>query len=67
MAYGVMVCQSHFGGYTFAMSSTSSDRPQLTRKGAVTRARIVDAAAELIFQQGVARTTIEEVRATSNG
>ncbi len=28
----------------------------------MTRARIVDAAAELIFQQGVARTTIEEVR-----
>jgi AcrR family transcriptional regulator len=34
----------------------------LTRKGAATRARIVDAAAELIFKQGVARTTIEEVR-----
>lgn len=40
----------------------SSGRPQLTRKGAETRARIVDAAAELIFQQGVAHTTIEEVR-----
>jgi len=34
----------------------------LTRKGAATRGRIVDAAAELIFQQGVARTTVEEVR-----
>jgi AcrR family transcriptional regulator len=34
----------------------------LTRKGAETRARIVDAAAELMFQQGVTRTTIEEVR-----
>ena len=44
------------------MSSTSSDRPRLTRKGAATRSRIVDAAADLIFQQGVARTTIEEVR-----
>src|SRR5229473_3582867 len=44
------------------MSSSSSDRPRLTRKGAETRARIVDAAAGLIFQQGVARTTIEEVR-----
>ena len=44
------------------MSSGSSDRPRLTRKGAATRARIVDAAAELIFQQGVAGTTIEEVR-----
>ena len=44
------------------MSSTSPGRPRLTRKGAETRARIVDAAAELIFQQGVAHTTIEEVR-----
>ena len=44
------------------MSSTSSGRPRLTPKGAETRARIVDAAAQLIFQQGVASTTIEEVR-----
>jgi TetR/AcrR family transcriptional regulator, transcriptional repressor for nem operon len=44
------------------MSSASSDRPRLTRKGAETRARIVDAAAQLIFQHGVAGTTIEEVR-----
>ncbi|MFZ0387780.1 MAG: TetR/AcrR family transcriptional regulator, partial [Solirubrobacteraceae bacterium] len=44
------------------MSSTSSGRPRLTRKGAETRARIVDAAAELIYEQGVAGTTIEEVR-----
>jgi TetR/AcrR family transcriptional repressor of nem operon len=44
------------------MSTGSSDRPRLTRKGEATRARIVDAAAELIFQQGVASTTIEEVR-----
>ena len=44
------------------MSSTSPDRPRLTRRGAETRARIVDTAAELIFRQGVAGTTIEEVR-----
>jgi TetR/AcrR family transcriptional regulator, transcriptional repressor for nem operon len=44
------------------MSSRSSDRRRLTRKGEATRARIVDAAAELIFEQGVAGTTIEEVR-----
>jgi AcrR family transcriptional regulator len=35
----------------------------LTRKGAQTRLRIVAAAADLIFQQGVAGTTLEEVRA----
>src|SRR5690242_1053159 len=46
----------------FSVSSGSSSRPRLTRKGAATRARIVDAAAELIFQQGVAATTVEEVR-----
>src|SRR6201994_5018146 len=44
------------------MSTGSSDRPRLTRRGEATRARIVDAAAELIFQQGVAGTTVEEVR-----
>jgi TetR/AcrR family transcriptional repressor of nem operon len=49
-------------GILLVMSSTSSGRPRLTRKGAETRARIVDAAAELIFQQGVAHTTVEEVR-----
>src|SRR5579862_7927764 len=48
------------------MSSADSDRPRLTRKGAETRARIVDAAAELIYRQGVARTTIEEVRDAAN-
>src|SRR6201996_6225724 len=44
------------------MSPGGSDRPRLTRKGEATRARIIDVAAELIFQQGVASTTIEEVR-----
>src|ERR1700760_5081202 len=44
------------------MSTGSSDRPRLTRRGEATRARIVDAAAELIFQHGVAGTTVEEVR-----
>ena len=50
-----------FIGILLPMSSSTSGRPRLTRKGAATRARIVDAAAELIFQQGVAHTTIEEV------
>jgi TetR/AcrR family transcriptional regulator, transcriptional repressor for nem operon len=35
----------------------------LTRKGAQTRQRIVAAAADLILQQGVAGTTVDEVRA----
>ncbi len=37
----------------------------LTRKGAQTRQRIVAAAADLIFQQGVAGTTLEDVRAAA--
>ena len=40
----------------------NSGRSRLTRKGEATRARIVDAAAALIYQQGVAGTTVEEVR-----
>jgi TetR/AcrR family transcriptional regulator, transcriptional repressor for nem operon len=39
---------------------------QLTRKGQETRRRIVDAAAGLIFQRGVAHTTIEDVRAKAD-
>jgi TetR/AcrR family transcriptional regulator, transcriptional repressor for nem operon len=36
-----------------------------TRKGRATRARIVDAAAKLMFQRGVAGTSIDEVRNTA--
>lgn len=36
--------------------------PRLTRKGLATRARIVGAAARLMFERGVANTSIEEVR-----
>ena len=48
------------------MSSTapgSKPAPTLTRKGQQTRQRIVAAAAEIILQQGVARTTLDDVRA----
>ena len=44
------------------MSSTVPVRG-LTPKGQQTRQRIVTAAAEIILQQGVARTTLDEVRA----
>src|SRR3984957_5150936 len=47
--------------------STSSPSPRrLTRKGQETRQRIVDAAADLIFEQGVTHTTIEDVRAAAD-
>jgi TetR/AcrR family transcriptional regulator, transcriptional repressor for nem operon len=39
--------------------------PRFTRKGRATRARIVDAAAKLMFQRGIAGTSIDEVRKTA--
>jgi TetR/AcrR family transcriptional regulator, transcriptional repressor for nem operon len=47
-------------------TSTGPSRGRLTRKGEQTRRRIVDAAADLIFDQGVAHTTIEDVRAVAD-
>ena len=47
------------------MANESSDRPKLTPKGARTRARIVENAAELIHERGVARTTLEDVKASA--
>ena len=49
------------------MSSSADPSPRrLTRKGQETRRRIVNAAADLIFEQGVAHTTIEDVRAAAD-
>ncbi|HEY9305488.1 MAG TPA: TetR/AcrR family transcriptional regulator [Mycobacterium sp.] len=39
--------------------------PRLTNKGRATRARIVDAAARLFFERGVAGTSVDEVRNTA--
>ena len=47
--------------------STAGPAPRrLTRKGQETRQRIVSAAADLIFEQGVAHTTIGDVRAAAD-
>ncbi|MGH3632871.1 TetR/AcrR family transcriptional regulator [Mycobacterium sp.] len=45
------------------MSDDATSR--FTRKGRATRARIVDEAARLIFERGVAGTSIDEVRSTA--
>ena len=45
------------------MSDDAASR--FTRKGRATRARIVDVAAKLMFQRGVAGTSIDEVRNTA--
>lgn len=44
------------------MDNETIDRPRLTAKGARTRARIVEAAAALIHERGVAGTTLDEVK-----
>jgi TetR/AcrR family transcriptional repressor of nem operon len=44
------------------MSDETPERPRLTAKGARTRARIVEAAAGLIHERGVAGTTLEDVK-----
>ena len=48
------------------MSTASHSPRRLTRKGQETRQRIVSAAADLIFERGVAHTTIEDVRAAAD-
>ena len=45
------------------MNDDSASR--FTRKGLATRARIVDVAARLMFERGVANTSIDEVRSTA--
>ena len=47
------------------MGSEADDRPRLTPKGERTRARIVGAAARLIYERGVAGTTLEDVKAAA--
>jgi TetR/AcrR family transcriptional regulator, transcriptional repressor for nem operon len=44
------------------MAEEMSDRPRLTPKGARTRARIVEEAAALIHERGVAGTSLEDVK-----
>ncbi|HZC10770.1 MAG TPA: TetR/AcrR family transcriptional regulator, partial [Mycobacterium sp.] len=44
------------------MSPTTTRRPRLTPKGERTRQRIVAAAAKLMFRDGVAGTTLEDVK-----
>lgn len=52
--------------YTFGMSATDhTDSRPLTARGAATRSRIVDAAADLIYAHGVDRTSLDDVMAAS--
>jgi len=47
------------------MASNAAERPRLTAKGERTRARIVEAAARLIYERGVTGTTLDDVRAAA--
>jgi TetR/AcrR family transcriptional regulator, transcriptional repressor for nem operon len=51
--------------YSPATDSAARSGPALTPKGERTRARIVEAAALLIHQRGVAGTTLDDVRAAA--
>lgn len=48
------------------MLDETTDRPRLTPKGARTRARIVEVAAALIHERGVAGTTLEDVKVAAD-
>ncbi|HEX3711447.1 MAG TPA: TetR/AcrR family transcriptional regulator [Trebonia sp.] len=47
------------------MGSEDLGRPRLTAKGERTRARIVEAAARLVYERGVAATTLDDVTAAA--
>jgi Bacterial regulatory proteins, tetR family len=53
-------------GATVLTRTPAPSPRRLTPNGLQTRQRIVDAAANLIFEQGVAHTTIEDVRAAAD-
>jgi TetR/AcrR family transcriptional regulator, transcriptional repressor for nem operon len=44
------------------VDTEARDRPALTPKGERTRSRIVEAAAQLIYERGVAGTTLDDIR-----
>jgi TetR/AcrR family transcriptional regulator, transcriptional repressor for nem operon len=60
-----MGCQTQKAHYYRAMTPDTRERPRLTPKGERTRARIIDAAARLIYERGVAGTTLEDIRASA--
>jgi AcrR family transcriptional regulator len=47
------------------MANVTGDQPRLTAKGERTRGRIVEEAARLIYERGVAATTLDEIKAAA--
>ena len=60
-----MGCQTHKSGTVGTVESEEPGRPRLTGKGERTRARIVESAARLIYERGVASTTLDDVKAAA--
>jgi TetR/AcrR family transcriptional regulator, transcriptional repressor for nem operon len=60
-----MDCQIQNWYGRLVMCAEPAAGPRLTRKGQATRERIVAAAAEHIFERGVARTSLDEVKAAA--
>ena len=58
-------CQTQKSAMVGTMGSKEQGRPRLTAKGERTRARIVEAAARLIYERGVAGTTLDDVKASA--
>ncbi len=58
-------CQTQKSAMVGTMGSEEQGRPRLTAKGERTRARIVEAAARLIYERGVAGTTLDDVKAAA--
>jgi TetR/AcrR family transcriptional repressor of nem operon len=60
-----MGCQTQKADILQSVANDGQRRPRLTPKGERTRARIVDAAARLIYERGVAGTTLDDIRAAA--
>jgi TetR/AcrR family transcriptional regulator, transcriptional repressor for nem operon len=61
-----MDCQIQKTDYCGGMANDVQARSRLTPKGERTRARIIDAASRLIYERGVAGTTLDDVRAAAD-
>ena len=61
-----MDCQIQKTDYSGGMANDVQARSRLTPKGERTRARIIDAASRLIYERGVAGTTLDDVRTAAD-
>ncbi len=61
-----MGCQTQKARYHRGVTCETGERPTLTPKGEQTRARIIDVAARLIYERGVAGTRLEDIRVSAD-